>query len=105
MPFKVTTFKDRVKIRAGFNKKPKIITCHLDALNYIFNVLVLISIIGMKCYFIWHFSSTQCTQTIFFSPRINWKYPTISDSMCRSPTLLTMTVFNLKVSTILLHRL
>lgn len=31
-------------------KSLKIITCHLDALNYVFNVLALISIIGMKCY-------------------------------------------------------
>lgn len=50
----------------------------------------------MKCYLYLTLFSTQYTQATFFSPRINWKYPTVSDFVCRKSTLITMTYSILK---------
>lgn len=48
--FILKLLKTESKLKAFLIKRLKISTCHLDALNHIFSVLFLISIIGMKCY-------------------------------------------------------
>lgn len=48
--FKLKLLKTESELRAFLIKRLKIITCQLDALKYIFDVLVLTSIIGRKCY-------------------------------------------------------
>lgn len=101
---KLKPLKTESKLKPFLIKRLKITICHLDALNYILNVLVLISIIGMKCYLCGTFFSSRCPQTIFFSPHTNWKYPSISDFVHKSQSLVTMTVFSFKVSTLLLYR-
>lgn len=103
--FILKLLKTESKLKAFLIKRLKISTCHLDALNHMFSVLFLISIIGMKCYlFGTFFFSNSVLQAMFFSPHINWKYPTRSDSVCGNFILMTMTVFNFKISTVLFSK-
>lgn len=61
--FILKLLKTESKLKAFLIKRLKISTCHLDALNHMFSVLFLISIIGMKCYlFGTFFFPTQCSK-------------------------------------------
>lgn len=58
----------------------------------------------MKCYLFGTFFFNAVLQAMFFSPHINWKYPSRSDSVCGNFIRMTMTVFNFKISTVLFSK-